>query len=214
MALLLRKTKELEGEIDHYLDLVIKGGLFFKQGVKFYLNGVKDEFEDRLVELDRTESEADILRRTIENKLYAQTLIPEARGDVLGLLESTDHVLNLAQETLHHFAVESPELLPDLAQSFLDLTEATVMAMDNLVLAIRSYFRDISHVRDHINKVLFYEKESDKLGKKLKQEIFGRDIDLSRKIHLRYFIDRLERIADLAEDVCDRLAIAAIKRSV
>jgi uncharacterized protein len=214
MTLLLRKTKELEGEIDHYLDLVVKGGLYFKQGVKFHLNGEKKNFEDRLNELDKTESEADLLRRTIENKLYAQTLIPEARGDVLGLLESTDHVLNLAQDTLHHFAIESPQLLPDLSQSYLDLTEVTVTAIDNLVLAIRAYFRDISNVRDHINKVLFYEKESDKLGKNLKEDIFGRDIELSRKIHLRYFIDRLERIADLAEDVCDRLAIAAIKRSI
>jgi uncharacterized protein len=214
MDILLRKTKELEREIDHYLDLVIKGGLYFKQGVKFHVTGEKKNFEDRLTELDKTESEADLLRRTIETKLYAQTLIPEARGDVLGLLESTDHVLNLVQDTLHHFAIESPQLLPDLTQLYLDLTDVTVTAIDNLVSAIRAYFRDVSNVRDHINKVLFYEKESDKLGKSLKEEIFGRDIELSRKIHLRYFIDRLERIADMAEDVCDRLAIATIKRSV
>jgi predicted phosphate transport protein (TIGR00153 family) len=214
MVFLLRKTKELEEEIDHYLDLVVKGGLYFKQGLKFYLNGDKKEFNDRLLELDKAESDADILRRTIENKLYTQTLIPEARGDVLGLLESTDHVLNLAQETLHHFSIESPEMLPNLTPLSLELTEATVAAMENLAMAIRAYFRDISSVRDHINKVIFYEKESDKLGKKIKQEIFNGDIDLSRKLHLRYFIDRLERIADLAEDASDRLAIAAIKRTV
>jgi predicted phosphate transport protein (TIGR00153 family) len=204
----------LEEEIDHYLDLVIKGGLYFKQGVKFYLENDRDDFEDRLAELDKIESEADMLRRTIENKLYTQTLIPEARGDVLGLLESTDRVLNLAQETLHHFSIESPEFLQELNHLYTGLTEASVTAIENLVAAIRAYFNDISHVRDYINKVLFYEKESDKLGKKIKKEIFSQDIHLSRKIHLRYFIDRLEKIADSAEDTCDRLAIAAIKRSV
>jgi predicted phosphate transport protein (TIGR00153 family) len=214
MVLLFRKTKELEEEIDHYLDLVIKGGLYFKQGVKFYLENDRDDFEDRLAELDKIESEADMLRRTIENKLYTQTLIPEARGDVLGLLESTDRVLNLAQETLHHFSIESPEFLQELNHLYTGLTEASVTAIENLVAAIRAYFNDISHVRDYINKVLFYEKESDKLGKKIKKEIFSQDIHLSRKIHLRYFIDRLEKIADSAEDTCDRLAIAAIKRSV
>lgn len=214
MDLLFKKTKELEGEIDHYLDLVVKGGLYFKHGVKFYLENDKDDFEDRLAELDKTESEADMLRRTIENKLYTQTLIPEARGDVLGLLESTDRVLNLAQETLHHFSIESPEFLQELSQLYTDLTEVSVTAMENLVMAIRAYFNDISNVRDYINKVLFYEKESDKLGTKIKEEIFSRDIHLSRKIHLRYFIDKLEKIADSAEDTCDRLAIAAIKRSV
>ncbi|NIW79936.1 MAG: DUF47 family protein [Calditrichae bacterium] len=196
------------------MDFVIKGGLLFKQGVKLYIEGERSEFENRSEELDKIESDADILRRNIENKLYSQTLIPEARGDVLGLLESTDHVLNITAETLHHFSIESPEFLSELNHLYLDLTEVAAKTMGNMVMAIRSYFRDISNVRDPINKVIFYEKESDKLGKKIKEEIFSMDIDLSRKIHLRYFIDRLEKIADSAEDVCDRLAIAAIKRSV
>ena len=214
MVVLFKKTKELEEEIDNYLDLVIKGGLLFKQGIKFYLEGEDEEFEDRSNDLDKIESEADKLRRTIENKLYTQTLIPEARGDVLGLLESTDRVLNLAQEALHHFSIENPELPKELNQSYIELTEASIMAMENLVIAIRAYFHDISSVKDHINKVLFYEKESDKLGRKIKDKIFDSNIDLSRKIHLRYFIDKLEKIADSAEDTCDRLAIATIKRSV
>lgn len=214
MVFLFRKTKELEGEIDQYLDFVIKGGLLFKQGVKLYIEGETSEFENRSEELDKVESDADILRRNIENKLYSQTLIPEARGDVLGLLESTDRVLNITSETLYHFDIESPEFLPEINHLYIDLTEACAKTMENLVMAIRAYFRDISNVRDHINKVIFYEKESDKLGKKIKEEIFNKDIDLSRKLHLRYFIDRLERIADLAEDASDRLAIAVIKRSV
>lgn len=214
MPFLLRKTKELEGEIDHYLDLVIKGGLLFKQGIKFYLEDEKGEFKNRSQELDKIESNADSLRRSIESKLYSQTLIPEARGDVLGLLESTDHVLNIAADSLHYYAIESPEFLPDLNRLYLDLTEVCAKTIENLVMAIRAYFEDISNVKDHINKVQFYEKESDKLGRKIKEEIFSRDIHFSRKLHLRYFIDKLERIADAAEDTSDRLAIAVIKRSV
>lgn len=214
MVFLFRRTKELEGEIDQYLDFVIRGGLLFKQSVKLYIEGERSEFENRSEELDKIESDADILRRNIENKLYSQTLIPEARGDVLGLLESTDHVLNITSETLYHFAIESPEFLSEINHLYIDLTEACTKTMENLVMAIRAYFSDISNVRDHINKVIFYEKESDKLGKKIKEEIFSKNIDLSRKLHLRYFVDRLEKIADLAEDVSDRLAIAVIKRSV
>lgn len=214
MPFLLRRTKELEGEIDHYLDLVIRGGLLFKQGIKFYLEGEKEQFKNRSHELDKTESEADSLRRTIESQLYSQTLIPEARGDVLGLLESTDRVLNIAADSLHYYAIESPEFLPDLNRLYLDLTDVCAKTIENMVMAIRAYFEDISNVKDHINKVQFYEKESDKLGRKIKEEIFSHDIHFSRKIHLRYFIDKLERIADAAEDTCDRLAIAVIKRSV
>ncbi len=94
MRVLLKKTKELEAQIDEYLDCVIRGALLLKQGVKYYLEGITDEFENRLQDLTHIESRGDELRRMIESKLYEHTLIPESRGDVLGLLESTDTVLN------------------------------------------------------------------------------------------------------------------------
>jgi uncharacterized protein Yka (UPF0111/DUF47 family) len=67
-------------------------------------------------------------------------------------------------------------------------------------------------VRDHINKVQLFESESDKIAAKLKHIVFRTDIQLSQKMHMRYFALHIESIADEAEDVCDRLSIAAIKR--
>ncbi len=213
MAFLFRKTKELESQIDEYLDCVVRGALLFRQGVKYYLEEREDDFESRLRDLDNLESRGDQLRRQIESKLYEQTLIPESRGDVLGLLESTDTVLNTMNETLLQFSVEIPDILPELHAMYRELAEISTSAVEAMVMAIRSYFRDLSSVRDHINKVLFFEKESDKIAQKIKRLVFRRDdLELSRKIHLRYFAYHIENIADDAEDVCDRLAIATIKR--
>ncbi len=214
MQILLKKTKELEGKIDNYLDIVLEGGLYFKEGVKYYLRNELDDFETRLSNLDQMESNGDKLRREIESSLYTQTLIPESRGDVLGLLESTDRVLNIMAETLLQFSVEIPQILPELHQAYLDLTDASINAVETLVQAIRAYFRDITAVRDHINKVQFYENESDKISRKIKRRVFRMDIRLSHKIHMRYFAYHIENIADEAEDVCDRLAIATIKRYI
>ena len=213
MTLFFKKTKELEHLIDKYLDNVIQGGLLFKQGIKYYLEDMQDEFEKRMKDLDELESHADKIRREIINKLYIHTLIPEARGDVLGIIESTDNVLNVTAETLKQFYVEIPDILPDLHKLYLDLTDASVAALESLVAAIRSYFRDITSVRDHINKVLFYEKEADKIGDKIKWKIFRKDIHLSQKIHMRYFALHIQNISDNAEDVTDRLSIATIKRT-
>ncbi len=212
MSLLFKKTKELESQIDEYLDAVVRGGMFFKQGVKYYLEKRLDEFEDRLKNLTMLESKADSLRRNIESKLYMQTLIPESRGDVLGLLESTDKVLNLTAETLLQFSVEIPEIVSELHPLFRDLADESISAVECMVMAIRAYFRDMSAVRDNINKVLFHEKESDKIAEKIKRNAFRMDLRLSHKIHIRYFTYHIELIADEAEDVCDRLAIATIKR--
>ncbi len=214
MALLLKKTKELEAQIDEYLDLVDRGGLIFKQGLKLYLEKREDEFEERMQDLRGMESKGDALRREIERMIYQQTLIPESRGDVLGLLESTDRVLNLLADTLLGFSVESPDIPSDIHHQFMDLAEASISSVESLVMAIRSYFRDFSASRDYINKVLFYEKESDKISEKIKRNIFSKTMDLSKKMHLRGFAYHIELISDEAEDVCDRLVIAAIKRHI
>ena len=76
----------MESQIDDYFDLVIRGSLLFEKGIKYYLENRMDEFEQRLEDLRAIESRADHLRREVESKLYAYTLIPEARGDVLGTL--------------------------------------------------------------------------------------------------------------------------------
>jgi hypothetical protein len=212
MDLLLRKTRELELQIDEYLDLVVGGSLLFREGLKYYLRGETQAFEERMMRLDDMEEKADSLRRLIETRLYLQTLIPEFRGDVLGLLESSDKVLNLTTETLMQFSVELPDIPEEFKSSFVDLSEASMSAVESMVMAVRAYFREVEKVRDCIAKVMFYEKESDNIGDRTKRLIFRSSLKLSHKIHLRYFTYHIEIIADEAEDVCDRLAIASIKR--
>ena len=214
MAVLFKKIKNLEAQIDNYLDMVVKGGFLFKQGIKYFLEEQTEEFESRLVSIDTTESDADNLRRKIEKRLYTETLIPESRGDVLGLLEACDKVLNKTAETLHQFSVEIPFILPEVKNYYLELTDISVSALEEMVAAVRSYFTEINQVRDHINKVQLYESESDKIAEKIKRIVFRSDIRLSQKMHMRYFALHIESIADEAEDVCDRLSIAAVKRFI
>jgi uncharacterized protein len=211
--MLLKKTKKLEVQIDEFLDKVLNGGLFLKQGIKYYLNNQPEHFEDSLKNIDKTENDGDTLRRTIETKLYMHTLIPEQRGDVLGLLESTDKVLNSCKAVLFQFAVERPDIPDEYKQDYTDLTDTAISAVECMISAVRAYFSEFQMVRDNINKTLFFEKESDKLGDKLKRAIFSNDnLDLSVKMHIRYFVYHIDQIADSAEDVCDRLSIAVIKR--
>lgn len=208
----LKQTKKLETQIDEYLDLVIKGGLIFKLGIKCYLDNQMESFEDHLKDLRKVEESADDLRRNIEVKLYTRTLIPESRGDVLGLMESCDKVLNITAETLLEFSVEIPQLLPELKNDFLDIAESSISCLDNTVSAVRAYFRNVDAVRDYVTKVQFYKKETNKIAERIKRTVFRTENELSFKIHTRYFAFHIERIAEESEDVCDRLSIATIKR--
>ena len=84
----------------------------------------------------------------------------------------------------------------------------------SLCISVRSFFRDIKTVRDNAHKVTFYEKESDKQTSDLQRKIFKSDLTLDQKMHLRYFVEKIDQIADHAEDIADELQIYSIKRSI
>ncbi|GEM_PF-16871 len=214
MTILFKTTKQLELQIDEYLDAVSQGALVFRQGVKNYLDNDEIQFAERLTTISKLENKADDLRRMVENQLYTHSLIPEHRGDVLGLLESMDEVINTSKKTLSQFSIEEPNIPINLNKEFLELTEMSVLAADSIVFATRAFFRDISSVKDHIHKVMFYEKEADKVEDRLNREIFGMDVDLSRKLHISSFVSHIGMVSDMAESVGDRLAIYTIKRTV
>lgn len=212
--MLFTKTKLLEQKVEQYLDRIADTGLHFKEGVRLYLNGKKDKFEERIELISSAESDADDLRREIESELYTNTLIPESRGDVLALLETIDNVANRAKETMLEFSIEIPNIPKQFHDGYLDLTEAALKALESIVKTTRAFFRDVNSVNEHLHKVYFYEKEADRAGENLKREIFQTDLVLSHKTHLRYFALHIDLIADYAEDVADRLSIYSIKRSI
>jgi predicted phosphate transport protein (TIGR00153 family) len=210
-----RRTRELEGEVDNFLDKLSECGLLFKRAVKVYLDeGVSAEFDEKLMTVSHLESDADELRRSIVTQLYTQTLIPESRGDVLGLLENLDSLLNLQKGALWSFSIETPDIPAEFHGDYVLLSEQAVFAAESIVLASRAFFRNIEAVTDHMHKVMFYEKQADKVSTKLKRAIFASDLPLYHKAHLRNFVVHIDNVADRSEDVADRLAIYTIKRSI
>ena len=212
---LFGRTRNLEGQIDDFLNKLSESTVMFRLGVRTYLKeGANGEFEQKLKAVNTLESEADALRRSIEKELYTHTLIPDARGDVLGLIETLDHVLNLFEGALWSIFIEKPDIPEQFTPGFKKLTNMVVQAADALVLAARSFFRSPHAVGDYNHKVIIYEKEADKISTQLKLDIFNSELDLAHKVHLRNFVEQIDNVADWAEDVADRLSIYAIKRTV
>ncbi len=209
------RTKALEGEIDDFLDNLSESGMLFKHAIEIYLRaGATDEFEEKLKHVNTLESDADKLRRSIERQLYAHTLIPESRGDVLGLIENLDSIINLMEGSLWSFSIETPDIPEEFHTDFKELATMSVHAVEHVVMASRAFFTNVEDANNHTHKVMFYEKESDKISTKLKRAIFGSELELARKAHVRNFVEHVDNVADSAEDVADRLAIYVIKRTV
>lgn len=214
MKRLFSKTKLLESKIEEFLDHTSAVSLLFLEGVKDYLEGRHDEFESRRRQVSDLEKLADRLRLDIERELYVETLIPESRGDVLGLLEHTDAVVNDAKRALMQISVERPTIPDELKSRYVELAEYCSRAVGELVTGVRCFFRSASVVSDYVHKVSFWEQEADKVAEKLKRRIFETDVDLCLKIQLGHFVAHIDAVADQAQDVAERLTISAIKRSI
>lgn len=214
MALLLKTTRFVESQIDTFLDVVSDSALLFQLGIEDYLMKRYEQFEERLTLIRENEKKADDLRVGIERYLYERTLIPENRGDVLAILENTDEVVDNIKDSLMQFSIEMPQIPDDLNDLWLQTTRASVAAVEQLVYAVRSFFRDIAAVNNYIHKVYFFEREADHIGEKLRRQIFSLDIELSQKSQLRFFAIHIEKVSDSAQAVCDRLAIYTIKRQL
>lgn len=211
---LFRTSKVLEKQIDDFLDTVAEGGLVFREGIYAYLAESREDFAAAIGKIDRLESRADKLSREVEAHLYSHSLIPEHRGDVLGLLENTDNIIDRIKTSLHQFSVEHPDIPEIYHEGFRKLADASCEAAEAVILSARAFFRDADEVKDYLFKVHHYEKEADQISDALKRRIFSSDMDLAHKIHLRYFALNVELVSDRAEEVADRLAIYSIKRKI
>jgi predicted phosphate transport protein (TIGR00153 family) len=211
---LFKKTKLLESKMDEFIDITSESSMIFFEGIQRFNNKESEMFDQSLKKIRELEHRADNLRRDIEAQLYLETLIPESRGDVLALLETTDFVINTIKETMVGLSIEDPHMPDQFEQAFIALAEVVSATVEEMAQAHRSFFRNPETVRDYLNKIHHLESESDQAAENLNRLIFRSDLSLSEKQQLRYFAKRIDRIADRAEDVADRLAIYTIKRSI
>ena len=210
---LFRETKKLEDRVDRFFLLLSEASVIYRLAVRTYLRErVSEEFMARLKHVHEIETEADVLRRAIEKDIYSEMLIPDARGDVLGLIETSDEIFSLFASSLWAFSNEKPQITDELTAEYRRLTNMVIKAVEELASGCQVFFRPPHLVPTHTAKVVLFEREADTLSKSLKIQIFSNGLDLQEKLHLREFVDCIKVIADRSEDVSDRLTIYALKR--
>ncbi len=212
---LFSQTKALENKIDLFHDKIIDVAMTFKKAIKVFLVEQRSaEYKKLSKQIKQIEHDADAIRRDIENKLYVENLLPDLRGDVLHLVEKLDKIINKYDEVAHAFYIERPEIPAEYHMRLTELCEQVIDCTENMAIASRAFFRDISTVRDYSQKVYFLEHESDITSAHLREAIFDSDLPLANKIQLSSLICKVADVADIAEDCIDELLIFTIKRDI
>lgn len=215
MSLFFKREREVRTLIQQYFETVDTALIEFENAMRCYLTqGDCDSLKLSDQRIHAAESKADDLRHEIEKQLYSRALLPESRGDILGLLENFDKMPNLA-ETISWMCEIQRIQVPDLYKSeFLKLVEINMEAYYLVRKAVDKLFTDPKAVEAAVEPVDLKESESDKLERSLIRDIFSSDLDKSDMILLRELIRSTSDLSDSAEDVARRMEIIALKKRI
>lgn len=215
MSLFFKREREVRTMIRQYFDAVDTALIEFEQAMRCYLTqGDCDSFiqSDRRIHL--AEAKADDLRHEIEKQLYSRALLPESRGDILGLLENFDKMPNLAETISWMCETQRIQVPESFKSEYLRLVEINIEAYHLVREAADKLFTDPKAVEAAVEPVDRKESESDRLERSLVREIFRSNLDKSDMILLRELIRRTSDLSDSAENVARRMEIIALKKRI
>jgi predicted phosphate transport protein (TIGR00153 family) len=185
--------------------------------VELYLQGDTEEARILVREVRDMESEADLIRRDIGDKLYSGAYLPLLREDIYRLVDRIDRVANAGETCCRFFLNQRPVIPEELKADFLTVSQESLGTIVSLRLAVQCFFKGecrIDVVREHTREVANEESDVDKLEWDLTKAIFTSTLDHSQKIHLKLCLDSIAEVSDRAEDAADQLELAALKSMV
>jgi predicted phosphate transport protein (TIGR00153 family) len=216
--LLFKKEKEVIALILKHLDMIeecLKDGI---KAVELYLDGNISEAKICARKARSSESEADIIRYGIRDKLYSGAYLPLLREDIYKLIESVDKVGNAGEACSDFFLNQRPLIPDEMKSQFLAIAQDSLGIIEPLKLAVLCYFKGeckIEVVREHTKDVGMQESRVDILEWDLTKEIFiSTSLDFAHKHHLKNCLDVIVEVSDRAEDAGDQLELATLKSMV
>lgn len=215
MALFFSKTNKLLEMIEGYLEKVAECMEQARKTLFVYIDkGSCAEFDELVNKTHMAESCSDDLRREIEISLYEKALMPESRGDILGLLEAVDKIPNKAESVVFQIQTEAIRIPDEFKSALRKIININFNVFKDIKQAIRAVFKDIGKVRGITNEIDKKESSSDAMERSLIKNLFSSNIDIGEKILLKELIIEIGGISDRAENTADRLNIMAVKRLI
>lgn len=218
LNLFMRKQRYIQDLLEQYMDTWLACMNTFHEGWTIYIEEGLTERYAHIVELThKEESKADDLRRKIEWELYSKALLPESRGDILGILETADRLLSLSEWTLMEVKLQKLLVPEPIKSSFSNLGKAVLECCRGVDAGVRALIIKGENPKEVIRlaeKVDDLESEADHYELTAIRLIFEQDMVTGDQVLLKNVVRNLGRVADQAESVADRLMISSVKRRV
>jgi uncharacterized protein len=215
--ILFKKEKKVIKLIEKHANKVEKCLNTALHSLQDYLNGDIENAKKLARKTDTLETEADLIRHDIRDKLYGGAYMPVLREDVYRLVESMDTVANAAEKCCDVFLNQRPEIPAFLKEDFLAIIITSIGIMEPLKHALICYLKGLCPIevsRQHAKEVGIIESQVDILGWDLTKKIFTADLKRSHKLHLKICVEHIVDVTDKAEWAADHLEIVALKAMI
>jgi len=212
---LFKKEQEVESLIYTYLDtLKMAQNNFFNAMNSYFEKGFSEDFYFLIEQTHKVESKADDTRYEIETLMYSKALIPESRGDILGLLEAIDQIPGLFELVLYMIQTQKLRTPDFLVPDIKELIRVSLECCDLLIKEVEALFRKSGDIRSLVATIDNNESHCDHIERRIITNIFDSDLDPFVKLQLKDMVIQLGEISDQTDRVSRRIHIISTKRRV
>jgi predicted phosphate transport protein (TIGR00153 family) len=212
-----KKEKEVIALVIKHIEAVEECLKTGKKMLEIYLSGNIKEAKILARDVRSAESQADLIRHEIRDKLYSGAYLPRIREDIYKLVESIDKVANAGEACCDFFSNQRPLIPEELRPQFVAISQASLGIITHLKLAVLCYLKGECRsdvVREHAKEVGMQESVVDKNEWDLTKAVFISSLDHSHKIHLKQCLNTIAEVSDRAEDAADQLELVSLKTMV
>ena len=212
---LFKKEQQVEQLIYQYLDTLKMAQENFQKAANVHLEkGLGEDFDFLIEQTHKVESKADDIRNEIETMMYAKVLIPESRGDILGLLEAVDQIPGLFERILYMIQTQRLKTPDFLALDIKELIRVSLECCDLVIKQVEALFKKSEDIKPLVLTVDNSESHCDHIERRIITKVFDSDLDPFQKLQLKELVVQIGEISDQADRVSRRLYIISIKRRV
>jgi predicted phosphate transport protein (TIGR00153 family) len=215
--MIFKKEKEVVGDMIEHINAVEASAKTAMKSIETYLEGDIDKSKDLQRKVDDIETQADLIRYGIRDRLYSGAYLPLYRESVYKLVESMDKVSNAAEACCDFFLGQRIEIPDSLKPQFVAICRACfgiVAPLRDAMLTFIEGDTDVSGIQAKAKQVGFVESNVDEMEWELTREIFTSSLEYAHKVHLKLCLDTIVEIADRAEDAADELEMQTVKAMV
>jgi predicted phosphate transport protein (TIGR00153 family) len=212
---LFKKEQQIESLIYDYLTNLRTAQENFLKAIDVYFEkGFCEDFDFLIEQTHKVESKADDIRHEIETMMYAKALIPESRGDILGLLEAIDQIPSLFELILYMIQTQRLVIPEFLVLDIKELVRVSLECCDLLIKQVEGLFRKSEDIRSLVLTIDNNESHCDHIERRIITKIFDSEVESFQKIQLKEMVIQMGEISDQADRVSRRVHIISVKRRV